>query len=801
MPITIAHLRRWLVALAVLLVAVVAGFLGYARYRMHRAIHDLPERLGMQIERSSDGFTYSQSVKGRTAFTVHASKAVQYKGGSRAALHDVSITLYGPQGDRSDRIYGSEFDYDQKSGLITAQGAVQIDLRQASNPQAGQAGSAAGGTIQIKTSGLVFNQKTQLANTSQYVEFSTPKAAGHSTGASYDASKGVLILNSAIELSSSSNGNPVVIHASHAQFLRDSRQAFLQHPVCDFQQERSSSDQAIVYFRPDGSAERVDSQGHVHVKSDSRQDLTAQAANILLDRRSQPQRVDASGGLILVSNGDIHHMHGSGTEGTLQFGANGVLQHAQVRDAVSFVDQQLTLPSDPQGSETRELRASQIDIDFTPGPDRHPQADKILAAGGAAVVLHTIRTTAPSQNTTIKGDQLLATLQNGNAVASLHGSGHTSILDIARSGATDQSTGDMLQVTFAPSRPTASAERGKQKAAPRGTAGASEIQSAVQQGNVTITQTPPSGKQSNGKSQPSMKATAQRVDYDATGQVLHLQGSPRIDDGSMDLAASSIDYHRDSGNAVANGNVKATYIQQANPAGLAPGFGGQGPAHVVAASATLDRAKQEAIFRGQARLWQGANSVSAPVIELSRAGQSFTAHGESSTAAASTTVATVLASASASQHQPGIVRVRSHELLYSEADRKAVFRGPVAAEDGGATIRSDQTEVFLLPAQQSGSAKKSSPGAEQASGQIDRIVATGHVVLQQPGRRGTGEQLIYTGRDRKFVLTGTPSTPPRLYDQQHGTVTGVALIFNSQDDSVSVSGGQSGAVTDTRAPK
>jgi hypothetical protein len=35
----------------------------------------------------------------------------------------------------------------------------------------------------------------------------------------------------------------------------------------------------------------------------------------------------------------------------------------------------------------------------------------------------------------------------------------------------------------------------------------------------------------------------------------------------------------------------------------------------------------------------------------------------------------------------------------------------------------------------------------------------------------------------------------------HGTTTGEQLIFNSQDDSVLVVGGKSGAVTDTRAPK
>jgi lipopolysaccharide export system protein LptA len=75
------------------------------------------------------------------------------------------------------------------------------------------------------------------------------------------------------------------------------------------------------------------------------------------------------------------------------------------------------------------------------------------------------------------------------------------------------------------------------------------------------------------------------------------------------------------------------------------------------------------------------------------------------------------------------------------------------------------------------------------------------VELQQPGRKGTGEELTYTTADGKFLLTGSSATPPRLSDQARGTVTGNALIFNDHDDSVMVTGGTSRAVTQTRVAK
>src|SRR5438270_9730928 len=126
--ISIERLRGWLLAGASLLVLVIAVFLGYAHYRAHRFIKDLPGKLGIDITQETNGFTYSQSVQDKTLFTIHAAKAVQRKDG-KTTLHDVGIVLYGRKQDRTDRIYGSEFEYDQRAGVIRATGQVHLDLQ------------------------------------------------------------------------------------------------------------------------------------------------------------------------------------------------------------------------------------------------------------------------------------------------------------------------------------------------------------------------------------------------------------------------------------------------------------------------------------------------------------------------------------------------------------------------------------------------------------------------------------------------------------------------------------------------
>jgi lipopolysaccharide export system protein LptA len=79
-------------------------------------------------------------------------------------------------------------------------------------------------------------------------------------------------------------------------------------------------------------------------------------------------------------------------------------------------------------------------------------------------------------------------------------------------------------------------------------------------------------------------------------------------------------------------------------------------------------------------------------------------------------------------------------------------------------------------------------------GSVERMLVTGRIEMEQPGRRATGEQLAYTASDGMYVLTGTTTVLPKVVDDQRGTVTGTSLRFHSGDDNVLVSnGGESGA--------
>ena len=94
MHVSVERLRFWLLAGAGLLWWRSAAFLGYRALSRDRFLTELPKKLGVDVRQETNSFTYSQTVKGRTVFTVHAATAVEHNDG-KLTLHDVGIVLYG----------------------------------------------------------------------------------------------------------------------------------------------------------------------------------------------------------------------------------------------------------------------------------------------------------------------------------------------------------------------------------------------------------------------------------------------------------------------------------------------------------------------------------------------------------------------------------------------------------------------------------------------------------------------------------------------------------------------------------
>src|ERR1700676_1498750 len=203
MPAHLSLLRRWFAGAIIAAVLLVAGVYFYARHRVQNALKQIPQKIGLEIKQSATGFTVSKSEQGRTLFTVQASKAVQFKQGGHAELHDVQITLYGTDSSRFDQIRGADFEYDQPSGNVIAKGEVQIDLQ--ANPEGllnpdQSPPQDLKNPIHLKTSGLIFNQNSGDARTKERVDFDLPQGSGSAVGVTYTAKTNLLTLQSQVNL-------------------------------------------------------------------------------------------------------------------------------------------------------------------------------------------------------------------------------------------------------------------------------------------------------------------------------------------------------------------------------------------------------------------------------------------------------------------------------------------------------------------------------------------------------------------------------------------------------------------------
>src|SRR6202044_3317255 len=191
----------------------------------------------------------------------------------------------------------------------------QIDFQGSTGPgaQAGKETADEGedkNTVHVKTSGLVFNKQTGLASTTERIEFRLSAAAGSATGASFDSQSGIMILAADVAFNSSVGGNPLEVRAHHAQYDRGSRLLFLLQDVTDYADSHSSSDEATVSFRADGSAYQVEAQGHVILTGSDGQQVNTRMAHIDLGPKSEPEQAILDGGVLYVANDAARLLHG-----------------------------------------------------------------------------------------------------------------------------------------------------------------------------------------------------------------------------------------------------------------------------------------------------------------------------------------------------------------------------------------------------------------------------------------------------------------------------------------------------------
>jgi len=801
MPLPVYRLRRWLAVIAVLFSAVVAGMYLYARLRQHSVLKSFPGKISYDIKQTASGFQFSKSEAGRTVFTIQAKNVKEFKLNGRAELHDVSIILYGRDTSRFDQIYGDDFTFDPKSGDVVARGEVQIDLE--ANPSGVTAPDQTTpkelkNPIHLKTSDLVFNRDSGDAFTNARVDFRTPQATGWAVGVRYSAKSATLTLASQIHITLSGQ-DAASIFAAHGTITREPREIVLDHALMKRETGTLESDQATFFLGPENQVQRVLAAGNVNAESTvkdadpthARADQTelfltgkqnllrtsTLTGNVHVERLgSQPMQGDA-GRVILDFRGEMFH-------------GQNELQKVHAADGVHLAQHSVSRSSpsaDASAPQDFDLTAPAIDFFVADGR----RLDHAQTSSAAEITISSAQpesTTGPRpQRTVITAGRFdakfSATPEGASRLTSMHGAPDAKIVSIAPGQPDRVSTSQTLDATFLPQ---------------------GGIESIIQQGSVVYSDGQPLEKRT--------QAWANKAVYTPADRILLLTGNPRVTDGGMMTTANTIRINRLTDDAIADGNVKSTYSdlkEQPNGALLAS----SSPIHVTASSMTAHNSPAVALYEGNARLWQDANIVEAPSIQFDREHRSLVAQGTTSHPVSTVLVQEKVAQPDASRPrrttakgerttntseqnlgQASPVTITSARLTYADSDRRAHYSGGVTAQGNGFQATADDMDVYFVAQSQNYDNKSVSHQSR-----LDRMVAKGRVVIQQPGRHALGQTLVYTASDDKFVLTGGP---PCIFDAERGKITGVSLTFFRADDRVLVEGEASTpVVTQTRVAK
>ena len=798
-----SRLRRWFALGAILMIATVAGMYFYARWRVHNVVHDIPAKIGLDIQQTAEGFSISKSVEGRTLFTVSASKAVQFKEGGRAELHNVKIVIYGRDAGRFDRIAGDDFEYDPASGNVSAEGTVLIDLE--ANPEGMRhsdqtAPSQTRDPIHLETSGLVFNRNTGNATATGKVVFQTPQASGSAVGIEYVAKTGTMTLLSSVALDVS-RPQALRLNADHGLISKQPRQVVLTAVRLTRDRQQLQSDQATFFLREDNTVDRILAEGNVRSEFHGRALSNSKTSNsetsnsgaharsdraelFLTGTRNQLATAILSGNVQLAS-GDAASRVSTGEQNTgeqnqglrdrgaqvaeasagrvtLHFSDQQILQTVHAEDGVRLAQKKSqsgavvmssarssALASSPAKGDAQDVEMTAPVMDFIVNGGR--RLERAETSGPPQIV---ITQPGSNQKTVVTAAKFTAKFTEKNRLATLHGEPGAKIVSSKIGDSIDApgqpervSTSQMLDVIFRP-------EGG--------------VASIKQAGGVTYVDG-------------TLKAWAQRGEYTAADQMLVLSESPRVVDNGMTTTAQTIRMNRPTGDAIAEGNVKSTYSDlKAQPDGGM--LASSDPIHVTSRSMTAHRSPAVAVYTGDARLWQNANVVEAPTLQFDRDHRSLIAQGiaqRTLTQPVSTVLVQVDKSGKATP-----VTITSAHLNYADAERRIFLDGGVTAKGSDTTLTAQQMTVFLR------SRSESQAGAGPGTpGQVERIVAEGKVVITQPTRHATGDRLVYTAAEDKFVLTGGSSGGiPSIFDAERGKITGDSLTFYRHDDRVLVEG-------------
>jgi lipopolysaccharide export system protein LptA len=778
-----ARYARWSATLALLLalatVAVYVRHKAMARVQKRRA----PPAAPLNVERQSNGLTFSKVDGDRKIFTVEASKSTEFRNQEASLLEEVKIIIFGQQGDRHDVIRTHSCQYAKGTGAINCSGAVQIELETAAQAELAKkrgAEETAGPMGHVETRNVTFDQASGTARTGERVTFKFPEGSGEAMGVEYNSQLGTMKLLHDVKMTLIQSGGPAgtsgqevhVIGAS-LDFDRDTRLLYLEGPAhAQTQTAQLDAGEMTLNLDEDFRAQKLLATAGVHgtrphavsSAASGPLELTADVLTAWFDQDGGLKKLDAAGKV------EGSRKTGAEDEDFTAENSSVELWPEISQPKLITMDGGVILKTSAKTGQIRMLETNKARMEFTQGSDDKPSQPKkaeTLASG-------TIQWTDAQAN----GQGTDGTEAGKDKAARTKLNADKFVLDFTAGKATQLAASGNVQtqrdLPGVPSQIT-TAKRGVAHLLVNG--GWSQIELNE---NVKFKEGERSGQ-------------ADHAVAVSASQVTTLSGQAIVRDASTETRAANIVFMQATGDIRAEGGVRSRTFSARGAAlpvsgtpqvsGTTPQFS-SGPANITAEKMQANAKSGRALYSGNARLWQGDSVLEADSIELLQKSRQLNAVGKvrSVFPQAAGHDPTGSPTVNKSRKKPSLWHIASDTLTYLDLENRAHLEGNVVVQSDVQRMRSDSLDLYFSRGNIAGATEKGSDNAAGAQ-QISRAVGTGGVVVDEQTRKATAERAEYTAVDGKFVMSGGT---PTLFDGTQGTTTGRQLTFFLADDTIIV---------------
>ncbi len=737
------RLRRLLLVAIGLLVAAVGLTYWARRSLLERQTPPASAALPQSVQAETREWIYTHHEGDRPRVEVRAGRMRQIAEPAEFELEGVELRIFDPGGESYDRVKSAFARFDTKKAELYSDGEVEIVL---GLPVSGVIPE---NPVTIRSSGVRFDTTTGKAVTDRPTSFHYGRAEGRSFGASFDPAWNDLRMLGGVELRwhpGRPGANLMQVAAGELVYKQDQDRIYLS-PWSrlvrgNFELEAADS----VVTLENNELRRVEAalaRGRDRYPGRSIE-FSARRLVVDFEAGAAVRKVIGQEGARLLAISEADRTSVESREIFLEFqtvSGDSVLDSALALGESVLESRPLARGAKPP-AETRLLRAEVIKTQMRPGGSEISVIETHTPG-----VVEFLPNSPEQRKRRIEAERLWLHFSQGNRVESFRA---TQVATRTEPRAGGDRPGEPTLTTSQDLLATFDAASG-------------DLIGLEQWGDFRF-------------QEGTRRAAADKGTLDEARRTVTLSGKARLWDETGSTAAEELFLDQASGDLTATGRVRTT---RKPDSGSGSGLLESGePVHAAATSMVVTRNRTNIVYEGDAVLWQGANRLEAPRIEIDRTQRLLFASGG--------VLSRLVEKAKSNSAQNGAaapvyLTVRAAELVYAEQDRLAHYRGGVRLRRGSLEVSGNELRAWFSPSE-----------AKSSQTTLDHAVAEGSVrIVETRGdrtRTGTGDYAEYLVAEEKILLRGALA---RLVDSARGTTEGQQLIYFAGNDRLLVEGGKS----------